>query len=109
MENPPPKYSPLYQQHNGSLEKLLDQSGEDELQSPERPEPVRRRSLLRFLPWFVHACILSFDLLFFVIQLKGKPGPPTVAACTELTEVYCMGCNLRGWLLTDDLTYSACI
>jgi hypothetical protein len=86
MEQPTPKYSPLHQDHNGSLEKLLDQSGEDELQSPE---PVRRRFLRGFLPWLIHACLLSLNIIFFFVQLMRETGPPTTAACIEQMEVYC--------------------
>jgi hypothetical protein len=85
MESSPPKYSPLHQVHNGSSEKLLDESIEEE----ESPEPVPRWSIRRFLPWFAPACLLFVNIFIFLMQLMSKPGPPTVAACLELTEVYC--------------------
>jgi hypothetical protein len=70
MANPPPKYSPR-ENNNGSVEKLLGEYGEDELQS-SASEPVRRWSLLRrLLPWSLHACLLSFNVLLFLAQLVG--------------------------------------
>jgi hypothetical protein len=88
MANPPPRYSPLRKDDNGSVEKLLNEYGEDGQSSAS--EPVQRWSLRRLLLWLLHACLLSFNILFFLAQLVGKPGAPTVAACLELTEFYCM-------------------
>jgi hypothetical protein len=87
MEESAPRYSPLHQDHHESLEELLEHSGKYESQLPE--QPVRRR-FCRVLPWLVHACLISFYLIYSVVLLTRKSMPPTTAACVEELEVYCM-------------------
>ena len=86
MEESALKYSPLHQDHDESLKRLLDHSGEYE---PQPPQPgVRGR--FRHLPWLVHACLISFYLIYSVVLLTRKSMPTTTAACLEELEEYCM-------------------